>query len=864
MEGIRLNPSFLQKATFSWIIPIIVYYKNNKPSFSNLLNVSHQADYENSTQQLKKNFKSQPEQKPGNFLKAIIETFYKDFLYDIFLSVLSLALMLLDSVLIYYMILYIKHENKPLTEGILLAVAIIIESLVMISVSTYSTMACMLFSTKLKRIMVCLVSEKCLNMHGSEISKKNTRGKCFNLITGDLVIIDGLSQVIMFFAIMIAFIITFVLAGAFFGGWGVFAIAFSFLHIPVMLAIGNSTKEDSSKVFAISDKRIKLIEKLIEGIQIIKLYAWEFPYLKRIYDEKQKESDLQRSLLNINLLFIVLGHAGCILVIFTTLSFYTLTEGELISSEVFFLVGVIIMSQGLWLILSVIGIKSLFDILQIFERLEELLFIREATKNSHNLDDIKRISLNNAEFSWESDENIDKSMDSEKFDTSGISSVGNLTVNIKNNGLIIVVGPSGSAKTTLLMGLLGELFLISGECIVNGSIAFASEEPWLTPDTLKENITKGREFNDARYQKVLESCDLLKDLKMLPNGDETMVGDRGITLSGGQKSRICLARALYADHDILLLDDPLSAVDVTVGNHLFATIKDLSQEKIVVLVTHQLHYLAEADQVIVVNNGLQVFCGSTAELTDRADIQSLLGTVALSYAKKDSDLNEDEYKQKDVATISEDQSEITVNFQTYFKYTLLGVKSKILLIAILFLMLLSQFVISLAYYWVALWIESDESEYNYYIAGLAIICFSAYVTFSMRTYPICNLLVNSNRILHNTALEGLTTTNSGYFDTNSSGVLINRFCKDSASLDNLLIIYYYESLSLAISSNWNCNHYFYHNSILTASASNTCDNALPAVQLHQLSGDPGPKNGNNNEGPTAHLLQLNPLRICYN
>ena len=137
-------------------------------------------------------------------------------------------------------------------------------------------------------------------MHGSEISKKNTRGKCFNLITGDLVIIDGFSQVIMFFAIMITFIITFVLAGAFFGGWGVFAIAFSFLHIPVMLAIGNSTKEDSSKVFAISDKRIKLIEKLIEGIQIIKLYAWEFPYLKRVYDEKQKESDLQRSLLRGN------------------------------------------------------------------------------------------------------------------------------------------------------------------------------------------------------------------------------------------------------------------------------------------------------------------------------------------------------------------------------------------------------------------------------------------------------------------------------------------------------------------------------------------------------------------------------------
>ena len=127
MEEITLNPSFLQKATFSWIIPIIVYYKNNKPSFSNLLNVSHQADYENCTQQLKKNFKNQPGQKPGSFLKAIIETFYKDFLYGISLSVLSLTLMLLDSVLIYYMILYIKHENKPLTEGILLAVAIIIE-----------------------------------------------------------------------------------------------------------------------------------------------------------------------------------------------------------------------------------------------------------------------------------------------------------------------------------------------------------------------------------------------------------------------------------------------------------------------------------------------------------------------------------------------------------------------------------------------------------------------------------------------------------------------------------------------------------------------------------------------------------------
>lgn len=150
---------------------------------------------------------------------------------------------------------------------------------------------------------------------------------------------------------------------------------------------------------------------------------------------------------------------------------------------------------------------------------------------------------------------------------------------------------------------VGELDITRGTLDVNGSLSYASQEPWVFAATIRQNILFGQPYDKKRYNEVVQVCALEKDFKQFTDGDLTLVGERGASLSGGQKARINLARAVYRDADIYLLDDPLSAVDVHVGKHLFdECITGYLKNKTVILVTHQVYHLKKADRIIVLNN----------------------------------------------------------------------------------------------------------------------------------------------------------------------------------------------------------------------------------------------------------------------
>ncbi|XP_018534344.1 ATP-binding cassette sub-family C member 4 isoform X1 [Lates calcarifer] len=164
-----------------------------------------------------------------------------------------------------------------------------------------------------------------------------------------------------------------------------------------------------------------------------------------------------------------------------------------------------------------------------------------------------------------------------------------VSVTVKSQQLLTVIGPVGAGKSSLLSAILGELPCDTGTMKVKGQLTYASQQPWVFPGTIRSNILFGRELNLQRYERVIRACALKKDLELLPYGDLTLIGDRGATLSGGQKARLNLARAVYQEADIYLLDDPLSAVDAEVGKHLFEQcICGLLRNKCRILVTHQL------------------------------------------------------------------------------------------------------------------------------------------------------------------------------------------------------------------------------------------------------------------------------------
>ena len=189
--------------------------------------------------------------------------------------------------------------------------------------------------------------------------------------------------------------------------------------------------------------------------------------------------------------------------------------------------------------------------------------------------------------------------------------------------LAVVTGPVGSGKSSLLMAMLKELSLTSGRVSRNGTVAFVPQIPWVFSGSVRENIIFYKPFDQERFEMVVSACELQEDIAAFPDGDLTPIGEHGVVLSGGQRARVSLARALYSDADIYLLDDPLSAVDCKVGKKVFEKcVQSILGQRLCVLVTHHLQYLEYADHVILMKAGRVVTDGTYAETLE--EVTSLL------------------------------------------------------------------------------------------------------------------------------------------------------------------------------------------------------------------------------------------------
>lgn len=193
-------------------------------------------------------------------------------------------------------------------------------------------------------------------------------------------------------------------------------------------------------------------------------------------------------------------------------------------------------------------------------------------------------------------------------------------MSLKTKTLTAVVGTVGAGKSSMLSAMLGEMVKVSGRVNTYGTIAFVPQQAWIQNATLMDNILFGKQFDKVRYDKIINACALKTDFEILPGGDQTEIGEKGINLSGGQKQRVSLARAIYADTDIYFLDDPLSAVDSHVGKHIFEQVigpKGLLKNKTRLLVTHGVTYLPQTDQIIVLKDGYVSENGTYQELLNR-------------------------------------------------------------------------------------------------------------------------------------------------------------------------------------------------------------------------------------------------------
>ena len=289
---------------------------------------------------------------------------------------------------------------------------------------------------------------------------------------------------------------------------------------------------------------------------------------------------------------------------------------------------------------------------------------------------------------------------------SGKSFLEDIHFTLPSNTLTVLTGPVGSGKSTLLSVIVGEISPTKGKIQRCGTVLLVPQTSWVFSGTIRDNILFGERYNEMRYRDVNEACALQDDLQQFPEYDQTIVGERGVLLSGGQRARVSLARAVYTDADIFLLDDPLSAVDLKVSEHIFQRcFVQLLRHKTRLLVSHRESHMNAADQVILLSKGRVLGKGSFAELKENnllnTAIKPLLEEV--KPIKKFQGQNPavecqvsscfetslDTCRSKGLETVQEDRNVGRISFRLYWDYFRSGLHVGVIF-GLVFLYLMAQ------------------------------------------------------------------------------------------------------------------------------------------------------------------------------
>lgn len=401
-----------------------------------------------------------------------------------------------------------------------------------------------------------------------------------------------------------------------------------------------------------------------------------------------------------------------------------------------------------------------------------------------------------------------------------------IELRIRRGALVGICGGVGSGKSSLLCALLGQMTLLEGNVAVGGGFAYVAQQAWILNDSLKENILFGKEFDRTKYNAVLEACCLVPDLLQLPYGDMTEIGERGANLSGGQRQRVSLARALYSDRPVLLLDDPLSAVDAHVGSHLFHNaILRAAKDKTILFVTHQLQYLSECDEVILMKDGQIAEHGTHAQLMGRErDYASLFASVQQESLVRKNLMNKQpraaeekaqttvavataaeppvENKKGDQLMKAEEKGSGAVSWTVYAAY-IKAAGGPIAFILNLFLFLSTTGSIAFSNWWLSYWIRQGSGNTSsilenetvasnsmtlnphiqYYSTVYVLSMGAALLLKTMRGLVFVKCTVRAASVLHDQLFRQLLVSPMRFFDTTPLGRILTRFSRDMDEVD---------------------------------------------------------------------------------
>ncbi|KAL1500932.1 hypothetical protein ABEB36_006349 [Hypothenemus hampei] len=603
------------------------------------------------------------------------------------------------------------------------------------------------------------------------------------------------------------------------------------LFMPLQMILGKLASKFRLTTAVKTDERVRTMNEIINGIQVIKMYNWEKYFSNVIAFIRELEIKQIRLASYIRALHVSFSKFITRTSIFLCILTYTLTGNRPKAEFVY-------VAQSFYNIIKQTmtnnfpqAVSDVAETLVSIKRIESFLLFHEVkTHNKPSLSQ-KKIHIHSTPLLNAASK---RSVGVYLYDVSAKwhaylhdNTVDEINFNVGPKQLVAVVGGVGSGKTSLLHVILKELAMTKGVKDIVGDISYCAQEPWLFAGTIKQNILFGQQFVKNRYEHVVRVCSLERDFDHLPLRDKSVIGDRGVTLSGGQRARVNLARAIYKDADIYLLDDPLSAVDTHVARKLFDDcIVGFLKNKCTVLVTHQLQFLKSVSRIYVMENGKIKTSGTFQEIQE-GDCQFSKLFKAVQGDEDQHVSNENEKNElHECHSVDDEPSEIKESRETgsiagkvykaYFKAAGGWCCSMI----VLSLFVITQMASSAADYFIKFWVNLEEaiSERNaanqttiktqtaVEVFFTTDICFYIYssiiaaviiltIVRSITFYQFC---MQASVRMHNTMFERILTATMRFFNTNCSGRVLNRFSKDMGAIDEKLPYVLIDTIQIAL------------------------------------------------------------------
>ncbi|KAL9971579.1 hypothetical protein ACROYT_G017757 [Oculina patagonica] len=782
-ESPKKNASIFSILSFWWVRELLATGNKRPLEDDDLFPLLDEDKTQTSTEKLQQTWNEEKTRCASNergnghqLLKALFRMFsFTDYMFIMSACLLTGVCDVLQPVFLSLLLpelIKSSANSKGFSWAYIYAAGICLTSLVRIFVGHQYRYNTELMSVRWKSAAIGMIYGKVLCWSQAELLKM-TSGYVINLIAGDLqrfeYAINNIFSVFkgLFEMFSVSFLMFYL-----FGLKPLTGVLFLVTLTLYYGLMGSVCATLRSKISKVADERVNIMNSIISGIRTVKMYAWEWPFMERVQRIRRQEVRLIR-------------WKTAVLATTASLLYSCQPIAAFISLVTLAASGTELTSYNTFMILA----------------LDTFLRNAHSSQNGDlQLPDQSYIHLKDSSL-WL--ENVVSSWNG----TLIKPTLKSLCLSADRGDLVFITGRVGCGKSSLLYAILREIPLIEGELSCQGKVAWVSQQPWLFSGTVRDNILFGETFDPERYRMALQACDLNKDLQRFPDGDMTVVGEHGIVLSGGQQARVELARAVYSNADIYLLDDPLSAVDSKVGHHIFNTcINGLLQDKTRLMVTHNLEALKDAKHIVVMKEGsilvkgdfLSVFnSGLNFDVINKIAGKSEAATLQMEKASNQEGILDE--KPGSLEMDEEDRVIGSISWKLYWRY----LKAELHVIgvgAMVVFFLVVQGSLVLPDWWLLRLTsrshdQKNQSEDLYIYGGLVG---GAFILSIIRAAMFLNVLLNSSIHLHNSMLSAVLKAPVLFFDTNPVGRVLNRFSRDIGIMDELLPDTFLDAVQLVL------------------------------------------------------------------